>query len=77
MGQWLIVGTQLRRAGACGSRPTQAVREAGTPCGRVDRIAPSKLVIWIGNPEDWESRQRGAEGPRGKKGRGRGEMEGK
>lgn len=53
MGQWLIVGTLLRRAGECGSRPTQAVREAGPPCARVDRIAPSKLESWIRNPEDW------------------------
>lgn len=73
MGQWLIVDTLLRRAGACGSRPTQAVREAGTPCERVDRIAPSKLERGIRNPEDWESRQRG----RGARGAGRGAWRGK
>lgn len=77
MGQWLIVGLLLRRAGACGSRPTQAVRAAGTPCGRVGRIAPSKLESWIRNPEDWESRQRGAEGQEGQEGAWRGMMEGK
>lgn len=73
MGQWLIVGTLLRRAGACGSRPTQAVREAGTPCRRVGRIAPSKLESGIMNPEDWESRQEGQRGKRGGKGRLEGE----
>lgn len=70
MGQWLIVDTLLRRAGACGSRPTQAVREAGTPCGRVGRIAPSKLlnlraglgIRRIGN------QGRGAEGQEGREG---------
>lgn len=80
MGQWLIVDTLLRRAGACGSRPTQAVREAGTPCGRVGRIAPSKLlnlraglgIRRIGN------QGRGAEGQEGREGaRGGGIMEGK
>lgn len=77
MGQWLIVDTLLRRAGACGSRPTQAVREAGTPCGRVGRIAPSKLlnlraglgIRRIGN------QGRGTEGQRGKRG-GKGRLEG-
>ena len=72
MGQWLIVDTLLRRAGACGSRPTQAVKEAGTPCERVGRIAPSKLESGIMNPEDWESRQRG----RGARGAGRGAWRG-
>lgn len=80
MGQWLIVDTLLRRAGACGSRPTQAGREAGTPCGRVGRIAPSKLlnlraglgIRRIGN------QGRGAEGQEGREGAlGGGIMEGK
>lgn len=80
MGQWLIVDTLLRRAGACGSRPTQAVKGAGTPCGRVGRIAPSKLlnlraglgIRRIGN------QGRGAEGQEGREGaRGGGIMEGK